>query len=260
MEDHFHSTDVERYIESIRHIKLEDRRPEFDQIRGLIERYKPLGSKTRVLEIGSGSGWFVSLCELENIPCRGLEISGRLAEYSRELGASAGVEPDILVGSVEDTEIGTEAYDVVFATSVFEHVRDWRRGLTRIYRALKPGGLFYFFSTNKFSFVSGEYDLPLYGWLPDSWRYALRVRRQGEQIMESGIDYNQFTYIGLRRFFRDLGYERIMDRVDLTDPRHLNNPRIWKKLLLGALRNIPPLKHSILVFDTGTTFICLKPE
>src|SRR5207244_2759559 len=81
-----------------------------------------------------------------------------------------------------------------------------RKGIGRIFRALKPDGVFYFTSTNKFSLVSGEYNFPLYGWLPDRWRYALRTRRQGEDIMNLGIDFNQFTFPQLRRFFRKTGF------------------------------------------------------
>ena len=86
------------------------------------------------------------------------------------MGYAYGVVPEIALGNIEDTEIGTAQYDVIIASNVFEHVELWREGLRKIAVALKPGGLLFFESTNKFSFTSGEYSaFPLYGfygWLP----------------------------------------------------------------------------------------------
>ncbi|MGA2770181.1 MAG: hypothetical protein ABSG26_05135 [Bryobacteraceae bacterium] len=55
----------------------------------------------------------------------------------------------------------------------------------------------------EFSFVSSEYrGVPLYGWLPNALRYRLRVAVHAPDIMKLGIDFNQFTYFGLRRVFK----------------------------------------------------------
>ena len=127
-----------------------------------------------------------------------------------------------------------------------------------MFDALKPGGLFYFYSTNKFSFIQGEYDFPLYSWMPDSWRYRLRIARQGPDIMKWGIDFNQFTYFGLRRHFKQLGFSQILDLVDALDPNYLNNPTVTKKAVLRVLKAVRPLKHLVLFFSSGTLFICVK--
>src|SRR5262249_22022226 len=148
----------------------------------------------------------------------------------KETGRQHGLEPDIEQGNVEQTDIGDSLYDAIYANSVFEHIEHWPIALRRIYRALKPGGFFFFTSTNKFSFTSDEYSTPFYGWLPNRWRYRLRVARQGPDIMKLGIDFNQFTYPQLRRAFREVGFLRFYDRIELVDTDRFTS---WRKALLN---------------------------
>ena len=169
-----------------------------------------------------------------------------------------GNEIDVDIGDIEQFEIGISKYDIVIASSVFEHVKDWQKGVEKAFIALKPGGLFYFSSTNKFSFKSGEYDFPLYGWLPNSWRYRLRRARQGEDIVRYGIDFHQFTFFQLRRFFYKLGFIKVFDLIDILDPDFLNHPTLKKKLFLRIVKASRPLKHLALFFAWGTHFLCIK--
>jgi hypothetical protein len=129
-----------------------------------------------------------------------------------------------------------------------------------VYEALRPGGVFYFYSTNKFSFRSGEYPgFPLYGWLPYSARRRVRVRKQGPDIVESsGIDFNQFTYWGLRKQFRDLGFSRVLDRIEYLDARDGTARSASRNLTLRALKALPPVRVGYRVFARGNAFICLK--
>ena len=134
-------------------------------------------------EIGTGTGWFPLLCKKNGLNCKGLEISPQLIEYAREVGRTYGIEPDIELGNLENTDLGRSTYDVIIASSVFEHVEYWQQGLKKIYDALTLGGVLFFESTNKFSFTSGEYTaVPLYGWLPNAARYKLRKMVHGEDI------------------------------------------------------------------------------
>jgi ubiquinone/menaquinone biosynthesis C-methylase UbiE len=151
-----------------------------------------------------------------------------------------------------------EQYDVVIASSVFEHVEHWRSGLAKIYKALKPGGAMFFESTNKFSFAkSGEFHkVPLYGWLPDAARYRLRMATHGKDIMKLGIDFNQFRHSLLRREFKKLGFRKVLDVVDLVDADRLSP---LKRSVTLASRTLPPVRSLLLTFVMpATTFVCQK--
>ncbi len=251
-------SDVTRYLERHDQIPLEKMEVNFELIMDKITPFKAVDEHTEILEIGVGTGWIPIICKKKGLRCKGIEISPQLVEYAYEYGRRYGIEPDIELGNIEDTDIGESRYDVIIATSVFEHVEHWREGLEKVYRALRPGGVFFFFSTNRFSLRSGEFDFPLYGWLPNAWRYRLRVSRQGEDIMKLGIDFNQFTFRQLKRAFTKLGYTTIYDRLDLFCLGSSGASKSAKGRILRVVNHIPPLKHLALLFAPGTQFVCIK--
>ncbi len=255
---HEELSDVRRYLENFKDFRLEDREREFELFLRQLSQYKVINQHSQLLEIGTGIGWFPILCQLRGLSCRGLEISPQLIEFARDLGHRHGVEPDVQLGNVEETDLGRDRYDLIIANSVFEHVQHWQAALKAVYDALRPGGVLYFCSTNKFSLRSGEFHFPLYGWLPNRWRYRLRVARQGEDIMKLGIDYNQFTYVQLRRHFKRLGFSRVLDLIEYRDPESLSDPKPWRQRALRTLKRLPPLRHLVLFFSRATFFICIK--
>jgi SAM-dependent methyltransferase len=250
-------SDITRYIDKQRLLPLEEWDPFFRNYFRYVEKFINIGPETRILEIGPGPGWFPIMCKLKGLNCKGLEISPQLVEFAMELGRKHGVEPDIELGNLEDSDIGTAQYDLIIASSVFEHVEHWRKGIQKIFAALRPGGVLYFISTNKFSvFKSGEYDFPLYGWLPDQWRYKMRIAKQGPDIMKLGIDFNQFRYPLLRREFGKAGFSQIHDKVDLYSPD--GGSAGWKKTVGQLCKSVPPLRHTALTFTDATMFVCIK--
>lgn len=249
-------SDVSRYIENQKKISLQEKEEKFRQLLRYVEKIRPVDPETLMLEVGTGTGWFPILCKVRGLQCKGLEISPQLIAHARQEGAKLGVVPDIELGNLEESDLGTERYDVILCSSVFEHVEHWRKGLEKVFQALKPGGVLFFESTNKFSLVSAEYDFPLYGWLPDSWRYRLRIARQGPDVMKLGIDFNQFTYFQLRRVFRELGFSQIYDRVQVVEENWVQKP--LKRRVLVACKHFSPFRHLVLFFFEGTTFVCVK--
>jgi SAM-dependent methyltransferase len=247
---------IREYIDKHRDVAIEDEEPTFQHYMARVTKFKNIDASTRMLEIGIGTGWFPVLCKVKGLSCKGLEISPHLLEYAKALGAQCGVEPDLELANIEDYDLGKEQYDVIIASSVFEHVEHWEVGLKKVFDALKPGGVLFFESTNKFSFRSAEFHFPLYGWLPDAARYRLRMAVQGPDIMHLGIDFNQFRYGQLRRVFKKLGFSRVVDRVELAD---LSTKTGWKRSLLAAAQKSALLKTVMHTFIVEvTTFICVK--
>jgi len=126
----------------------------------------------------------------------------------------------------------------------------------RVYTALRPGGVMFFESTNKFSFTSGEYDFPFYGWLPNSLRYKLRIARQGPDIMKLGIDFHQFRHSLLRREFERVGFSQILDRIQMAQDHLISSG--FRKTVVHVSRNFPPAKALALCFSDATRFLCVK--
>lgn len=248
--------DIERYIRN--HSQgLEYYRPQYDGTRRNIERfYKIQPGKTKVLEIGCGTGWLPILFRKDGVECDGLEISWQLRDYAEKQAHEIGLETSgIRLGNIEKDEIGIGTYDIIVANSVFEHVEIWRPALEKVFRALRPGGLFQFSSTNKFSLTSGEHWFPLYGWFPDQSRYKLRQMFDGPEIMKLGIDFNQFRYPLLDEVFKKIGYSKIYDRVDMKDPAEFSG---MKAMLLSAAKNSGVVRSLIRTLDPATVLTCIK--
>lgn len=253
---HENLAEIQRYIDNEKQYTLQDKVPQYERYLRFIGKARKVDASLRMLEVGTGTGWFPVLCKVHGLRCNGLEISPQLIEVAMGLGEQAGVVPDIQLGNVEDIDIGMGQYDVIVASSVFEHVEKWRDGLRSVYRALSPGGVLFFESTNKFSLQSWEYPaLPLYGWLPDPLRYRFRMLVQGPDVMKLGIDFNQFRYPLLRRVLREIGFKTILDPVDLAEPESATR---LKRGVLVAAKQSRAVRHLVLTFMGATTLVCTK--
>jgi SAM-dependent methyltransferase len=213
--------EIDRYIRNFGQEDLNAKIPEYERILRYLRKAREIDSNARILEIGTGTGWFPILCQLKGMQCKGLEISPQLIEVAMGMGRREGVVPDIELGNVEVDDIGVEKYDAIVASSVFEHIEFWRPALTNIYKALKPGGALFFESTNKYMLksLSAEFAVPFYGWLPDRARYELRKAHvHGQGRHEAGDRfppvYLSPTAAGLQR--KRVSSE-ILDVIDLLD-------------------------------------------
>jgi SAM-dependent methyltransferase len=248
--------EIQRYIDNQKTYTLEGKVPQYERYLRFIGKARKVDAGTRMLEVGTGTGWFPILCKANGLQCKGLEISPQLIRFAMEMGEQAGIVPDIQLGNVEDLDMGAGQYDVIVASSVFEHVERWYDGLRSLYSALSPGGVLFFESTNKFCIRSGEYGaLPFYSWLPDPLRYRFRIMVQGPEIMKLGIDFNQFRYPQLRRVLREIGFKTILDPVDLLEPEGMTG---LKRSILVAARRSPAVRHLVLTFMEATTLVCTK--
>lgn len=251
--------EVDRYIRNCGHEDLNAKIPEYERLLRYLRKAREIDSDTRILEIGTGTGWFPILCQINGLHCKGLDISPQLVEVAMQMGKRYGIVPDIELGNVEVDDIGVEKYDAIIASSVFEHIELWRPALDNIYRALRPGGALFFESSNKYmlSSPSGEFaEFPLYGWLPDRARYELRKVTHGRDIMKLGIDFHQFTYPQLRRAFRETGFREILDVIDLLD---IEGRKGLKRRVLAAAKSYGPVRSLVLTFLVeATTFVCRK--
>jgi SAM-dependent methyltransferase len=225
-----------------------------------IGRLRALSPGDRLLEIGVDTGWFLLAGAHRGLRCSGVEINPVFRDHALALARDHGVEVDIALGSIEDAKLPPDRYDAAVAMSVFEHVPDWESGLRNVRMALRPGGVLYLSSTNKFALRSGEYPrIPLYGWLPRAARRRLRVALQGEQVVASGrFDFNQFTYPGLRRALRRVGFSEIVDLFELLTVEDLVHSTLLKRAALGAMIRVPALKHAARTLYSGTHFFCVK--
>jgi 2-polyprenyl-3-methyl-5-hydroxy-6-metoxy-1,4-benzoquinol methylase len=107
--------------------------PIFQKGADLIERRMPRG---RLLDVGTGYGFFLALMQSRGWEVTGLEASGKGARYGRKRWGLR-----ILARPWEKASFHEGEFDVVTAFYVIEHLPDPLAFLRGVHRILRPGGM-----------------------------------------------------------------------------------------------------------------------
>ena len=97
----------------------------------------------RILEIGAGKGWFLSIAKLVGWDTWAVEINLDAIESLNRKGIK-----NIITNSAEDFNVASESFDAVRIWDVIEHLESPRRLLEKAYNSLRGGGLLRLSTTN----------------------------------------------------------------------------------------------------------------
>jgi SAM-dependent methyltransferase len=106
----------------------------WDLVRNKLLQYVQRGS---ILDIGCSSGSFLRTLKGPDWKLYGIEMSAPVAEHARQ---SAGAE--VFVGDVLHASFAPNQFDAVTGFHVFEHMHDPREVMSRVFKWLKPCGIF----------------------------------------------------------------------------------------------------------------------
>jgi 2-polyprenyl-3-methyl-5-hydroxy-6-metoxy-1,4-benzoquinol methylase len=98
----------------------------------------PSPEKQRILEVGSGYGWFVEKMQEHGFKVDGIELSEEKRKMAKERSGLNLLETNLLVDKLPE-ELD-EQYDVVVMFHVLEHISNPELFLSRAIRTLKRGG------------------------------------------------------------------------------------------------------------------------
>jgi len=107
--------------------------------RGRIQRFRTYAKGKRLLEVASAAGFFLAEAKDAGFDASGVEFSGPMARYAAERW---GVP--VIAGSIEETDLEPETYDVIASWGVMTIIRDPKAMMAKYHRALKPGGVWAF--------------------------------------------------------------------------------------------------------------------
>ena len=108
-------------------------RPVFHRAANLLKQY---GREGRLLDVGTGFGFFLVEMKKRGWEAAGVDISQKAMDYARDvLGLT------ILPGPLEKADFSDNHFDAVTAFYVVEHLSHPMAFLRECYRILKPGGL-----------------------------------------------------------------------------------------------------------------------
>ncbi len=193
------------------------------KIMAVLAEYVPDSALTplALLDIGTGSG------EISQVLSRAYRvISIDLIDQRRMDDGYLFVRADS-----EHLPFPDSSYDVIVSNHVIEHVHDARRHLAEISRVLRPGGVAYLATPNRWWPWEVHYRIPLLHYLPP--RYFNSVLRWLKRYRE---DIRLLSWRELRRLVApELQIKLVSDSI-CKYPRHyhLHLPR-WAEMILNQL-------------------------
>lgn len=100
----------------------------------------------RIFEIGCGAGYTINFLKKYGWTTIGIDPSDYSKRWSEELGF------ELIPSYFSNVNLNAEA-ELIICNDVFEHVRNVQNFSLQVYRALKPGGVFCFSTTNSTSSI-----------------------------------------------------------------------------------------------------------
>lgn len=95
----------------------------------------------RVLEIGSGTGWFsIRIAQIMDLRIDGVDVCEKMLKRAREKAVRSGAEVNFHLGSAENLEFRDSTFDVVCAIYCMNVVHDKDVALGEMVRVTKPSG------------------------------------------------------------------------------------------------------------------------
>jgi SAM-dependent methyltransferase len=228
---------------------------------------------SRLRALQAGSAVTVVGCGPKPLTCR--QLAGRgfdvtavepVPGFAQAAEAYLGGVGRVVIGAAEQMPLPSNSQDLVLCESILEHVESPRLSLSEMYRLLRPGGLVWIVTTNRWRFsVTGynhEFNIPFYNWLPSLVKEAyiydhLHFRPSlANYSLRPAVHW--FTYAGLCKAGRDVGFSRfysILDLVSADDPRVKG--RRFRQRLLKAIRHRPALR-ALALTQVGGTVVMVK--
>jgi SAM-dependent methyltransferase len=165
-------------------------------------RHLPIPEGKKVLDVGTGGGFFLRICSKLGARTWGVEPSPIAAEVARSAGLT------IFNGTLDEYETA-ERFDIITASQVLEHVSDPVATLAQMRELLAPGGLIWIAVPNaacRWAAMLGwkwdGADLPyhLLQFTPESLRAAgqragLRTRRIFTESRPGIVRYSMQKYL-----------------------------------------------------------------
>jgi 2-polyprenyl-6-hydroxyphenyl methylase/3-demethylubiquinone-9 3-methyltransferase len=113
------------------------------------ETYVPDWKDIKVLDIGCGGGLACEFLAKRGANVSGIDLSFNSIKTAQEHAKKSNLQIDYQCGVAENLPYGESTFDVIVCFDVLEHVEDWEKVISEIYRVLNKNGIFLFDTINK---------------------------------------------------------------------------------------------------------------
>jgi SAM-dependent methyltransferase len=207
----------------------------------------------QILDIGCGTGFnIVCLHQLGYHQVSGLDFSPDALEYCRSRQVQV-----LICGDAENLPISHGCYDTILVLDIIEHLKDDRRALSEIFRALKPDGKLIIF-VPAFQFLWSFQDEISH----HQRRYSIREIR--EKILHSGFKLIKLTYVN-SFLFPVVWFGRMILRTfpryfKITSENQMSPTWMNSFLYRIFLSELPLLRFMNFPFGVSILCVCEKPK
>ncbi len=171
-----------------------------------------------------------------------------------------------LEGSAEEIPLPANSQDLVVCESVLEHVDSPTKSLDEIFRVLRPGGVVFVDTTNRYRIslkgYTGEYSVRYFNWLPDIVKesFVFHHLHYDPSLANYSLRpaVHWYSYADLCRLGRQAGFHQfysVLDLLDTSDP--LISKSKARKFLLKKLKFNPWLR-ALTLTQRSTPMFMLK--
>ncbi len=204
------------------------------------------GVNKTVLEVGCGTGGFLVSAAKKYKQVVGIDIALRWLTVARKRLEEADVEVPLICCCAEHMPLPDGFCDVVAAYATLEHTRDQKKVVEGTHRVLRPDGVFFINTPNRFS-ITVEPHVYVWGvgFLPRAWMNAYVKLVKGVEYKNKRL----LSYFELKKLLKN--FKNVSFEFPDIDDKVLEDFSAWKKLqvkLYRILKNIWIFKKILLIF------------
>ncbi len=231
-----------------------------------IGRLVELNEHSKVLVIGCGPNPQAIKVLLDaGFIASGVEPVGYHVEAAARFLGATGL---VTLGTAENLQVEDESQDAVIMESVLEHVDSAHKSLAEAFRVLRPGGVLYVSTTNRWRFSptghNGEFNVAFYNWLPAVVKESYVFRHLHYDPYLANYTprpaVHWFGFADLCAFGRQAGFGAFYSFLDLIDETsdHSVASHPAKSWIVRNVRQHPWFRALVLSQLAGTTVFMYK--
>ena len=125
-------------------------------------RHLPQGKTLRILDVGTGTGFFACLLAAEGHKTVGIDLTPNMIEHAKHMAAVLGLDARFQLMDAEEPDFESESFDVLVTRNLTWTLPHIEKAYREWYRILKPGGILINFDADYCAALEDEdeHDLP----------------------------------------------------------------------------------------------------